>query len=229
MLRVSVIVPALNEARTIARTLARVRQAGECELIVVDGGSDDGTPQVAVAYADRILIASRGRATQMNAGAQAASGDVLLFLHADTILPVQFPLLIEQALTDLRYLGGRFDVCLDASGWPFRMIETLMNIRSRLTRISTGDQAMFVRRNAFFALGGYPEVALMEDLALSRLLKRAGKVACLRARVTTSARRWQQQGVARTIVLMWVLRLCYFLGVAPGYLKMFYMDTRSSR
>ncbi len=223
---VSVVIPTLNEASGIAHTLERVRQAGECQLIVVDGGSDDGTPERARCHADLVLSAPCGRARQMNVGAHAASGDILLFLHADTILPPGFSALLTQAFADPRVVGGRFDVRLDTPGWPFRMVETLMNLRSRLTRISTGDQAIFVRREVFLAVGGYPEVELMEDLELSKRLKRAGRIACVRERVTTSARRWQRHGVCKTIVLMWILRLGHFLGVPPERLKMFYTDTR---
>ncbi len=223
---VSVVIPTLNEAGSIRQTLAQVRQAGECQIVVVDGGSGDGTPEIARLSADVVLLAPCGRARQMNAGARAAAGDVLLFLHADTVLPLGFPALLDQALADPGVVGGRFDVCLDAAGWPFRMIETLMNLRSRLTRISTGDQAIFVRRQTFLAVGGYPEVELMEDLELSRKLKRAGQIACLRAQVMTSARRWQRDGVVKTIVLMWTLRLGHFLGIPPEHLKAFYADTR---
>ena len=223
---VSVVMPTLNEAGTIAQTLAQVRQAGECQTIVVDGGSRDGTSEVARLQADVVLSSPRGRARQMNAGAQVATGDILLFLHADTILPLGFPALVDQALAGPGVVGGRFDVCLDATGWPFRVIETLMNLRSRLTRISTGDQAIFVRRQAFLAVGGYPEVELMEDVELSRKLKRVGRIACLRAQVVTSARRWQRDGVVKTIALMWTLRLGHFLGIPPEHLKAFYADTR---
>ena len=225
-MRVSVVIPTLNEAGGIAQALVRVRQAGECEIVVVDGGSNDGTPELARRHADVVLSSPRGRARQMNAGAQRAAGAVVLFLHADTVLPHGFAALLDHALSTPGVVGGRFDVRLDAPGWPFRLIETLMNLRSRLTRISTGDQAIFVRRDTFLALGGYPEVELMEDLELSRRLKRAGRIACLRARVTTSARRWQRHGVVRTIMLMWTLRLCHFLGVPPKHLKAFYADTR---
>ena len=225
-MRISVVIPTLNEARNIAQTLTQVRRAGTCQLVVVDGGSRDGTPEVARLRADVALSSPRGRARQMNAGAQAATGDVLLFLHADTILPLGFPTLLAQVLTDPEVVAGRFDVRLNAPGWPFRMVETFMNLRSRLTRISTGDQAIFVRRETFQAVGGYPEVELMEDLELSRKLKRAGKIACLRAKVVTSARRWQRGGVVKTMVLMWMLRLGHFLGVPPERLKMFYADTR---
>ncbi len=225
-MRISVIIPTLNEAPSIVQTLARVRRTDECELIIVDGGSTDGTPELARPHADRVIAAPRGRARQMNHGAQEASGEVLLFLHADTILPMGFSQLLTQALRDPQIVGGRFDVRLDAEGWSFRMIETMMNFRSRLTRISTGDQAMFVRRQVFLDTGGFPDLALMEDLEFSRRLKRVGQIACLHERVVTSARRWQHDGVFRTILRMWILRLCYFLGVPPERLRGFYADTR---
>ncbi len=225
-MRVSVIAPTFNEATQIAHTLRRVREAGECEIIVVDGGSTDGTLDIVRPFADITLLAERGRARQMNAGARCASGDILLFLHADTLLPQDFSSLVQHALYKSHVVGGRFDVCLDAPGWPFRMIETLMNTRSRVTRIATGDQAIFVRRDTFEKIGGFPELELMEDIAFSRRLKRCGKIACLREQVTSSARRWQRDGIAKTIVLMWTLRLAYFLGVSPRQLKAFYADTR---
>jgi len=225
-MRISVVIPTLNEACNIGQTLAQVRQAGGCQIIAVDGGSDDGTPEIARRYADVVLSSPRGRARQMNAGAQVAAGEVLLFLHADTVLPRGFPEILAQAFIDPEVVGGRFDVGLDAQGWSFRMIETFMNMRSRLTRIATGDQAIFVRREIFLAVGGYPEVDLMEDVELSRKLKRMGKIACLHTKVVTSARRWQRDGVLKTIVLMWTLRLAHCLGVPPERLKMFYADTR---
>lgn len=223
---ISVIIPTLNEAATIGETLHRVRSSGSCEVIVVDGGSRDGTPELARPQADLVLSAGRGRATQMNVGARAASGQVLLFLHADTVLPPDFPALLEDALRNPRVVGGRFDVRLDAEGWLFRLVETFMNLRSRLSRIATGDQAIFVRSRTFLELGGYREAELMEDLELSYRLKRRGELACLRERVVTSARRWQRDGIARTIGLMWLLRFLYFIGVSPRYLKTFYADTR---
>lgn len=225
-MRVSVIAPTLNEASHIASTLQRVRKAGECEIVVVDGGSHDGTLDLVRPYADITLLAERGRARQMNAGARHASGDILLFLHADTFLPQDFSTLLQQACHNPHVVGGRFDMRLDAEGWPFRMIETLMNVRSRMTRISTGDQAIFVRRETFYKIGGFPELELMEDIAFSRLLKRYGEIACLREEVISSARRWQRDGVCKTIVLMWTLRLAYFLGVSPRQLKALYADTR---
>jgi len=223
---ISVVIPVLNEASSIAQTLTQLRQAGECQVIVVDGGSDDETVPIALLHADVVLTAPRGRARQMNAGTQIAKGEVLLFLHADTVLPHGFPHLLAAAFANPAIIGGRFDVCLDAEGWPFRMIETMMNLRSRVTKIATGDQAIFVRREVFRKMGGYPDIELMEDLEFSRKLKREGELACLRERVTTSARRWQQDGITRTIVKMWVLRLCHFFGVSPTRLRAHYADTR---
>ena len=225
-MRVAVVIPVLNEAASIARTLLRLRQAGVWQSIVVDGGSDDDTVSLARLHADVVLSSPRGRARQMNAGGHVAEGEVLLFLHADTALPQGFLHLISGALADPQIVGGRFDVRLDAEGWPFRMVETLMNVRSRITKISTGDQAIFVRREVFQKMGGYPELELMEDVEFSRRLKREGRIACLRERVTTSARRWQRDGVARTIVKMWILRLCHFLGVSTSRLRTHYADTR---
>jgi rSAM/selenodomain-associated transferase 2 len=225
-MRVSVVIPVLNEADGITQMLMQLRQAGVWQSIVVDGGSSDDTASLARLYADEIMTSPRGRARQMNAGAPVADGEVLLFLHADTDLPRGFLRLVSDALSDPQVVGGRFDVRLDAEGWSFRMIETFMNVRSRMTKISTGDQAIFVRRAVFQKMGGYPELELMEDIEFSRRLKREGRIACLRERVTTSARRWQRDGVARTIVKMWTLRLCHFFGVSTARLRTYYANTR---
>jgi rSAM/selenodomain-associated transferase 2 len=223
---VSVIVPTLNEARVLATTLARVRATAPHQIIVVDGGSSDDTVHVATGLADAVLTAARGRATQMNAGAAGASGDVLVFLHADTVVPSTFVAAIEAACSDAAIVGGRFDVDLVPSSPLIWLTGWLMNQRSRLTRIATGDQAIFVRRETFTALGGFADIPLMEDIDLSRRLTRAGRVACLRERVTTSSRRWRANGVVRTILLMWTLRVLYFLGVSPTRLAKAYRNTR---
>ncbi len=213
-------VPALDEAGTLECTLGALvplRGAGH-EVIVVDGGSADGTPERAVPLADRVLTAPRGRALQMNAGAHAAAGDVLLFLHADTRLPEDAAYRVDEALEQHRS-WGRFDVRLSGPAWPLRVVERAMNLRSCLTGVATGDQAIFVRRDVFEAVGGFPRIPLMEDVALSRLLKRqAGRPACVRSPVVTSSRRWERDGVLRTILLMWRLRLAYFLGADPACL-----------
>jgi len=225
-MRLSVIVPTLDEEATIASTLAHARRPGDVELVVVDGGSRDETVNVARPLADRVLDAPRGRAVQMNAGAAAARGAVLLFLHADTRLPDDYPALVAEALAPADVVGGRFDIRLDAPGLAYRVIERLIGLRSRLTGVATGDQAIFVRRDAFVRVGGYPAIPLMEDIALCRALKRAGRMAALRDVVVTSARRWQRDGLVRTVALMWTLRLAYYAGVSPARLARAYRAAR---
>ena len=222
MTRLSIIVPVLDEADAIAAhldALAPLRARG-AEAVVVDGGSRDGTVEQARGRADRVLVAERGRASQMNAGARVASGDILLFLHADTRLPPGSDDLVRESLTKGR-VWGRFDVRIEG-GRFLGTIATLMNQRSRLTGIATGDQAIFVARDAFAATGGYPDIPLMEDIVLSRRLKRLSRPACLKARVTTSGRRWERNGVLRTILTMWRLRLAFFLGADPRLLALAY-------
>lgn len=216
-MRLSIVVPTLNEAPGIAAALAALaplRAAGH-EVLVIDGGSDDGTPDLAAPRADRVAAAPRGRASQMNAGARLASGDVLLFLHADTRLPPRADRLVLEGLAGSGRAWGRFDVRIDGRHPLLGLVGALMNARSRWTGIATGDQAIFVRRDAFAAVGGFPPLALMEDVALSAALKRVSAPLCLRARATTSGRRWEARGVLRTVVLMWWLRLRYFLGASP--------------
>jgi rSAM/selenodomain-associated transferase 2 len=209
------VIPVLNEAAGIVRALqalAPLRARGH-EVIVVDGGSDDGTPELARAFADRVLAGPHGRALQMNAGAGAASGAALLFLHVDVRLPQGADRMLLDALEASTW--GRFDVTLDSPRPLLWLVGAMMNLRSRLTGIATGDQAIFVRRDAFESVGGYPEIPLMEDVELSARLRRLGRPACLRARALVSARRWEACGALRTIVLMWRLRMAYFFGADP--------------
>ncbi len=222
----SIIVPVLDEAPRIAATLAALAPLRErgCELIVVDGGSSDGTVAAAQAVCDRVLVSSRGRATQQNAGAAAASGDRLLFLHADTRLPADADRLLAAALQS-GAVWGRFDVDFDGEvrlPATLRLVAFMMNRRSRLTGIATGDQALFMTRAAFDAVGGFPDQPLMEDIEISRRLKRLGPPACLSGRVHTSPRRWLKHGIWRTIVLMWWLRFAYWIGVSPQRLARWY-------
>lgn len=220
----SIIVPALDEGEGISATLDALidlRMLG-AEVIVVDGGSRDATMQRARLRADRVIAGPRGRALQMNAGAAVASGDVLLFLHADTRLPSAADRLVLEGIERSGRGWGRFDVIIAGQHPGLRIVAFMMNMRSRLSGIATGDQAIFVKRDLFAALGGYPPIPLMEDVALSRLLKRKGRPLCLRARVVTSGRRWEANGLLRTIVLMWRLRLAYFLGADPAILAQRY-------
>ena len=209
----SIVMPVLDEADAIQATLAALAplRARGAELIVVDGGSSDATPALAAPLADVLLAAPRGRARQMNAGAARAQGDVLLFLHADTALPPGADSLVQQALAG-GAVWGRFDVRISGRPRLLRLVAALMNQRSRSTGIATGDQAMFVRRDLFVQVGGFPDQPLMEDIALSQRLRAVAWPACLRARATTSGRRWQSRGVWRTVFLMWWLRWRYWRG-----------------
>jgi len=213
----SIIIPVHNEAPNIVAALEALNayRRRNVEIIVVDGGSTDGTAALARPHADFVITSARGRATQMNAGAGVARGDVLMFLHADTRLPADADQHVLQGLAQSGRAWGRFDVSIDGRHLLLRVIARAMNLRSRLTGIATGDQSMFVTRRAFDAVGAFPEIALMEDITLARNLKRVSPPLCLRARVVTSGRRWEQRGVARTIVRMWRLRLAYFLGADP--------------
>ena len=224
MKRLSIVIPALDEAPNLSRLLPDLaRGCPDAEVIVVDGGSRDGTADVVARHPGaRLLASERGRARQMNAGARAAAGEVLLFLHADTWLPEGAAAAIEDALADTDVVGGRFDVRFDSARAIFSLIAWFMNTRSRLTGIATGDQAIFVRRETFEALGGYQDIPLMEDVELSRLLKRHGRLRALPLAVTTSARKWEREGALRTVLLMWALRLLYFCGVAPARLHRWY-------
>jgi rSAM/selenodomain-associated transferase 2 len=209
------VVPVLNEAagiRAALEALAPLRALGH-EVIVADGGSRDGSAELARGLCDRLLDCAPGRALQMNAGAGAASGEILVFLHADTALPPEAPGAIAQAMKN--HVWGRFDVEIEGRHPLLKIIAWSMNLRSRLTGIATGDQAIFVRRDAF---AGFPGIPLMEDVAFSKAMKRRGAPACLRSRVRTSGRRWESRGVLRTVLLMWRLRLAYALGADPSRL-----------
>jgi len=216
----------------IADTLAHTATLDFDEVIVVDGGSRDRTTEIAETFQVQssnpliLLTSPAGRATQMNAGAAAATGDILLFLHADTHLPADARGAIEGALRDPACVGGRFDVRFDRPTRLARTISVMMNARSRWTGIATGDQAIFVHRLVFDRLGGFPALPLMEDVEFSRRLKRAGRVAALRATVTTSFRRWERGGPVRTILLMWVLRFLYWIGISPRTLARWYPMVR---
>ncbi|MCI0399699.1 MAG: TIGR04283 family arsenosugar biosynthesis glycosyltransferase [Gammaproteobacteria bacterium] len=218
MSRLSVIIPTLNQADEISGMLCPLQslRARHHEVIVVDGGSDDGMRDAARGLADSVILGTRGRGRQMNAGAALATGEILIFLHADTRLPEGVDRFLPLAMAESARDWGRFDVRLSGSHRIFRLIESLMNLRSRLTGIATGDQAIFIRRHLFTQIGGFPEIDLMEDIAISHVLKCHGRPLCLRQRVVTSSRRWEQYGIFRTIIKMWYLRLAYMLGADPS-------------
>jgi rSAM/selenodomain-associated transferase 2 len=233
---ISVIIPTLNEELTIMATLAHTVALGFDELIVVDGGSLDQTPVLVESYRRRtqspaqspvrLVTAPRGRARQMNEGAKASGGEILLFLHADTQLPGDAKTMIDTTLADLRMVGGRFDVRFDRPSTWGSIISRMMNWRSRLSGIATGDQALFVRRPIFEQMGGFADIPLMEDIDFSRRLKQKGATAALTATVTTSFRRWERHGPLRTLLLMWVLRFLYWIGVSPSHLVDWYKTLR---
>ncbi|MGB8338861.1 MAG: TIGR04283 family arsenosugar biosynthesis glycosyltransferase [Burkholderiales bacterium] len=219
-MKLSVIVPTLNEAsgiQTFLEALAPLRLRGH-QVIVADGGSSDATAAIAKPLTDIVLSAPKGRATQMNAGAAQAKNDVLLFLHADTFLPEAADKMITDALINGRKKWGRFDVNLNGGHKLLSLVAASMNLRSRLTGIATGDQAIFLTRELFHQAKGFPAIALMEDIALSKILKRDSAPACLRAKVISSGRRWERQGLWRTVFFMWRLRLAYFFGADPQQL-----------
>jgi rSAM/selenodomain-associated transferase 2 len=226
--KISIIVPVLNEAKTIEaflQTLQLLRAQGH-EVIVVDGRSEDNTYLLASSYVDHILCVDKGRAQQQIAGITQATGNIFLFLHADTLLPIDAALIILKALSDKKLnnaLWGRFNVRLSGHFWFFRIIEQLMNWRSCLTGIATGDQAIFVTRSLYYKTGGMPAIELMEDIELSKRLSQFSQPLCLKSTVITSSRRWEQNGIAKTIFIMWMMRLQYFFGVSPKrLLKKYY-------
>ncbi len=219
----SVVIPVLNEAAGIVaqlEALQALRHQG-AEIVLVDGGSDDNTAELARPLVDQLIVSARGRAVQMNAGARSSGGETLLFLHADTRLPASADDSIRAAIA-AGAVWGRFDIRIDNAHPMLRLVARMMNWRSRLTGIATGDQAIFVRRSSFEQIGGYPELPLMEDIALSKRLNRIAAPACLRDCVVTSGRRWEKHGVMRTILLMWRLRSAYFFGAAPDKLAVRY-------
>lgn len=228
-MKFSLIVPTLNEASSISAGLAALQPLRDrAEIIVADGGSSDNTVTLAEKWADRVVRSPKGRARQMNLGAKLATGDVLIFLHADTFLP---PDALDRIERQLETSGdwGRFDIQLSGNHFMFKIIAQLMNWRSRLTGIATGDQALFVTKKAFVSAGGFPDIALMEDIALSKALKKISPPVCLKAKVVSSSRKWQQHGIIRTILLMWSLRLQYFFGADPDVLARRYYGKSPSK
>ncbi len=222
-LLVSFIVPTLNEAERIGALLSSLKSEN-VELIVVDGGSKDDTVAIAEPLVNRVLHVARGRAGQMNAGAAVAAGRMLVFVHADSVITENCLMaLIKSTLSDENQWGF-YSLKLSGSDWRFRIIEWLINKRSRLTSVATGDQCLWVRRSLFERIGGYADIPLMEDIEICKQLRKIVRPCCILSPVITSSRRWQERGVVRTVLLMWWLRLAYFLGVSPVVLARQYYD-----
>ena len=220
----SIIIPTLNEEKTIESCLSALQPLrNNCEIIIVDGGSIDNTRVIARSLADKVVSSDKGRARQMNNGARYASGNVLIFLHADTSLPENALQLIQQKLNSSRK-WGRFDIQLSGKHFMLKVIAQMMNWRSRLTGIATGDQVIFVTRLAFEKAGQYPEINLMEDIAICKALKKISPPICLKAKVISSGRRWERYGIYKTILLMWNIRLRYFFGADPQILAFLYTN-----
>ena len=227
-MRFSIIMPVLNEELVLNAQLAQLaRQCAQydCELIIVDGGSSDRTTAIAQQYG-QVIAAPRGRAAQMNAGAAVAGGDVLIFLHADTLLPGDALSAIEKALVAPQVVGGAFRICFSCERWPYRIVTFTVNLRSRMYKIFTGDQAYFIRATSFRQIGGYPDQPLMEDLEIITRLRKTGKVVLLPQYVTTSARRHEKMGLTRSVLFMWYLRTLYKFGASPERLHAMYLDVR---
>ncbi len=224
---ISIIIPVLNEETSILIFLKKLQQFRDNghEIILVDGGSTDNTVKLSENYVNQIIISKPCRSTQMNSGAKHAKNNILLFLHSDTFLPDLADTIISSSLSGSK-VWGRFNIKLSGKSFIYRIIETMINFRSQYTSIATGDQAIFVTKKTFESINGYPDILLMEDIAISKILRQQNQCACLSDKVVTSSRRWEKHGIFRTILLMWLLRLLYFVGVHPDKLHKLYYAKR---
>jgi rSAM/selenodomain-associated transferase 2 len=224
----SIVMPVLNEEAVLEHQLGHlVRQIShyDCELLIVDGGSTDRTIEIAQRFG-KVISSRRGRAAQMNSGADIAKGEVFLFLHADTLLPDNAFRVIEHVLKTQEVVGGAFRICFNCDQWPYQLVAFTTNLRSRIYKIFTGDQAYFVRSVSFKAIGGFPDQPLMEDLEIIKRLRKIGNVVLLPQYVTTSARRHERIGLIRSVLFMWYLRTLYKFGTSPTKLQRMYIDVR---
>jgi rSAM/selenodomain-associated transferase 2 len=220
--KISIIIPAINEAGNIKEAIATIELSKNIEVIVVDGGSQDDTVAIAQSLGVKVISSSAGRAAQMNAGAMAASGEILLFLHADTRLPTGFDAMIPIVLQQTGTVAGAFNLRIDASLLSLRWVEWGVNLRSRFCQMPYGDQAIFVTKQIFQEIGCFPELPIMEDFELIRRLKRTGRILIISVPVVTSARRWLQKGVLKTTLLNQIVIIAYLLGVSPKRIHSWY-------
>ncbi len=227
-LKISIIIPVLNEAPTIAKVISTARNAENVEIIVADGGSQDGTAEIAKYEADRTIFTSPGRATQMNAGAAASTGDILLFLHGDTHLPQGYDASVRQALTNPSIVAGAFELKIDAPLLSLRLVETGVKCRSHWLQMPYGDQAIFLKTDTFNHIGGFPNLPLMEDFEFVRRLKKQGRIKIVPLAVLTCARRWQQLGVIKTTAINQIVIIGYFLGLSPDRLAFWYRGQKKN-
>ncbi|MBF2029196.1 MAG: TIGR04283 family arsenosugar biosynthesis glycosyltransferase [Oscillatoriales cyanobacterium C42_A2020_001] len=226
MAKISVIVPVLNEAASLPATLNAIAPNSEIEVIVADGGSQDGSVEIAKRFGVCLLTSAPGRATQMNAGAAIARGDVLLFLHADTHLPPNYATLIDQTLAQPNVVAGAFDLKINGTRWGLRVVEWGVAVRSRFCQLPYGDQALFLKTERFQELNGYPDLPFMEDFVFIRQLKQVGKVAIAPAAVMTSGRRWHRLGIVKTTLINQFMVLGYLAGIPPSRLVRWYRSLR---
>ncbi len=223
---ISIIIPTLNENDFLGKTLTRLQDKKNCEVIVVDGGSSDETLALARNAGCRIISSPKGRGRQMNLGATKATGNVLLFLHADTLLPENFPQLIFDAVSRASFVAGAFSLAIDSPLKSLATIACLANLRARFLHFPYGDQALFVTRSMFNSIGGFPEIEIMEDFVFIQKIKKEGKIVILPERATASARRWQNMGIARTTLINQLIVCGHSLGVSPDTLARWYQRVR---
>lgn len=225
-LKISIIIPVLNEAKAIAQTINQAQNATAVEIIVVDGGSTDGTIETLSSF--QVISAPRSKAAQMNAGVAAARGDILLFLHADTHLPVGFDTWVRQTLAQPGIIAGAFQLKIDGQNPGLRVVEKMVNLRSRYCQMPYGDQAIFLKTTTFQQLGGFPNQPIMEDFELIRRLQRMGRIAIAPLPVITSARRWQKLGILKTTLINQIVIIAYFLGVSPNRIASWYRQNHKN-